>query len=166
MKAVILSAFSTLVFVALPSYAAPYRRPDPAPDFYVDVGYDRAWGSGEGLNGVNVAVGYRFGRYFAVEGGFDAASVQGVSLISDYVEVRAYAPINSHISFFGSAGPAFATARASGGGFFVGTSGAGMRVGGGIEDRLSRDWFLTAQYHYQTALANISIATIGVGYRF
>ncbi len=147
----------------LASASAAMAAPLPFTTTNFSFGYDHFSGSGAKLDGGNLGLGWRFGRFVGFEFGGDYATGRGTKFGNMYLEAQGVLPIRGGLHLFASAGGAYAGTWAGVGGSRWGT---GYRVGGGVEYDLTSFWAIRGAYHYQNALAKLSNYSLGVVLKF
>jgi outer membrane protein with beta-barrel domain len=116
---------------------------------------------------LTAGLGYRFNRYFAIEGGYSGLFDRDVSAHGGYADVYRYIPLdrNTRFSLFGTAGVIYISSVATGGSFYS-ASASGVRGGGGFEWRIGHRWAVRAAVRYQNAIANSVVSSVGFSFQF
>src|ERR1700759_2648576 len=119
-----------LMFCAIASTGAQAQmaRLESPRGFYAGLDFDYLTATGISFTGGDLALGYRFNRFFGVESGALYTRGSGINLTSEYAEFRGYLPLLAgRLSLIGSGGVALAQTSAP--------SGPGCRIGAGLAYR-------------------------------
>jgi hypothetical protein len=160
-------ASAALVLAPLGATAASRAAPEQTYGAYIasDAGY-LAGQSGTATT-LTFGAGYRFNRYFALEGGYSGIFVQGASAHGGYVDAYGYLPLGRHsrLSLFGTVGGAYVGSVLLNGSAYS-ASASGVRGGGGVEWRFSNRWALRGTVRYQSVLESSVVTSVGFTFRF
>ena len=162
-----LIAFVFALSAAVPATLQTATGADRGYIYYAaDAGYMLAQGGGSSST-VTAGVGYRFNRYFGIEGGYTGIFVDSVSASGGYIDTYGYLQLGSHssLSLFGTAGASYIAAAYMGGRGYS-ASAFGLRGGGGIECRLTESWTLRTAVRYQSTLTKAAVVSLGVTLHF
>ena len=167
MRSFIVLAFAAVVSIFVPCAAEAAGRSSNASEWYFASDAGVLVGQGGGAaDTISLGIGYRFNRYFAVEGGYSGLFDRDATANGGYLNAYGYIPLDHRSRFllFGTVGGTYIGSVSLGNNFYSASS-SGVQGGGGFEWRISRSWSVRAAVRYQTAIVDGVTSSVGFSVR-